>query len=306
MTRPDLTFVATINNQRLSKTKSPHPGIATMHHVRFVFSVGFAMVAALAASGVRADPRPTPVVTCTAGGLTTPPKFTQASPGRAEYSFSGVCTARDSGRMLGYRVDATWTPTESNPANANASEVFRVDTLSGPSQSFTVVLGARCDADPWLNAARCTRVGDNVPDELQQLWPGFADSLFPFTRNGISRDQRDALRAEYARNNGGSERSQRVMQGVRTGSGSHAGVSQQIGAADRPADAVSLNPQPLPPKPVDRQQVQPATAGAPSRADQAGIIIVSGKTPYRNATRQKADAVDEKAQQRASDATTSP
>ena len=277
-----------------------------MRHTRFVCSAGFTLVVALASSSVHADPSRTPAISCHAGGLTAPPEFTRASPGRAEYSFSGICTARDSGRMLGYRVDATWTPTEGNPANANASEVFRVDSLSGPSQSFTVVLGARCDADPWLNDARCTRVGDNVPDELQQLWPGFTSSLFPFTRNGIRRDQRDALRAEYARNNGGSERSQRIMQGVRVGSGARADMPQQAGVADRPADAVSLNPQPLPPMSSDRQQTQPAAAGTPARATEAGIIIVSGKTPYRNAVRQKDGAVAEEAQQRASDATTSP
>lgn len=277
-----------------------------MRHVRYALSVGFAMVSALSTSGVRADPPRTPAINCHGGSLAAAPEFSQASPGRAEYSFSGVCTTRDDGRMLGYRVDATWTPSEGNPANANATEVFRVTTLSGPSQSFTVVLGAHCEGDPWLDHARCARVGDNVPDELHRLWPGFVDSLFPFTRDGISHDQRDALRAEYARNNGGIDRSQRIMQGVRAGSGRHAGVPQQAGVADRPADAVSLNPQPLPPLPPDRQRAQPATAGAPTRATEAGIIIVSGKTPYRNVVRQEAGAVDEKAQQRASDAATSP
>ena len=277
-----------------------------MRHAHFMLSIGFAMIAVLSMSGARADPPRTPAVTCHGGGLTAPPEFSQASPGRAEYSFSGVCTTRDDGRMLGYRVDATWTPTESDPANANASEVFRIDTLSGPSQSFTVVLGAHCEGDPWLNHARCTRVGDNVPDELHRLWPGFADSLFPFTRDGINRDQRDALRAEYARSNGGAGRSRRIMQGMRIDGGRNAGVPEQAAVADRPADAVSLNPQPLPPMPSDRQRVQPAAIGAPSRATEAGIIIVSGKTPYRSAVQDKAAAVDEKARQRASDAATSP
>ncbi len=277
-----------------------------MGHARFVLSVGFAMAAALSTSDVHADPPRTPAIACHGGGLTAPPEFSQAPPGRAEYSFSGVCTTRDDGRMLGYRVDATWTPTESNPANANASEVFRVSTLSGPSQSFTVVLGAHCEGDPWLNHARCTRVGDNVPDELHQLWPEFSDSLFPFTRDGIRHDQRDALRAEYARNNGGIERSKRIMQGVRIGNGGHAGVPRQAGVVDSPADAVSLNPQPLPPLPPDRQRMQSTAIGTPARATEAGIIIVSGKTPYRNEIRPEAGAMDEKEQQRASDASTSP
>lgn len=148
-----------------------------------------------------ADPPRSPDVTCTAGGLTEPPTFGQAPPGIAEYHFSGVCTTR-SGTDLGYRLSATWTPSESNPANANATEILDVSTVSGPSSHWTVILGARCEADPWLNRdAKCVRVGDNMPHELRALWPSLARDLFPFSRRAIFYEEQARLRGEYARAN---------------------------------------------------------------------------------------------------------
>jgi hypothetical protein len=243
-----------------------------------------ALTLAFVASATHADPRPTPAVTCQAGGMNGSPKFTQVSPGRAEYSFSGLCTTRD-GRSLGYRAEGTWTPSEANPINANASEIYRIDTLSGPSQSFLVVLGARCDKDPWLNHATCTRVGDNVPDELRDLWPELAGPLFPYSRSWVPYAQRDALRAEYDRANGKRDRAQALMDGISTDSGGKhaAATARTSGRVPRTGEEVMLNPQSLPPVPADAQ-VQPA-ARAAGRADRAGIIIVSGKTPYQNAAK---------------------
>ncbi|MGH3851111.1 MAG: hypothetical protein ACRDRT_15710, partial [Pseudonocardiaceae bacterium] len=53
---------------------------------------------------------------------------------------------------------------------------------------------------------------------------------------------------------------------------------------------VALNPQPLPPGPEDIDPAQPA-ADVTARGTQAGIIIVSGKTPDRLDTPQKASRV---------------
>lgn len=247
-----------------------------MHHA--TSSSVLVLAFALVANATHADPRPTPAVTCQAGGMKGNPKFTQVSPGRAEYSFSGLCTTRD-GRSLGYRAEGTWTPSEANPVNANASEIYRIDTLSGPSQSFVVVLGARCDKDPWLNNANCTRVGDNMPDELRDLWPELAGPLFPYSRPWVPYDQRDALRAEYDRANGRRDRAQALIDGVRINSGGkHAAATARTnGRVSSAGEEVMLNPQPLPP-------AQSASRAA-SRADQAGIIIVSGKTPYQNAVK---------------------
>ena len=218
-----------------------------MRHATFLLPAGVAI--ALAATAAHADPPRTPAVTCNGGGLTARPTFNQVSPGRAEYHFSGVCTTRE-GRFLGYRLDATWTPSETNPANANASEIYRIDSLSGPSQSYVVILGARCERDPWLNDASCTRVGDNMPDELRELWPELGSSLFPYSRRGIPYDQRDALRAEYAHVNGSFDRSQLVTERVRSDDNNKFGAAtaRKSHSVYRPGEAVTLNPQPLPPR----------------------------------------------------------
>lgn len=277
-----------------------------MRHAIFllpaVLSMALASGLALLPAAARADPPRTPSVTCTGGGMSEPAKFTQVSPGRAEYHFSGVCIHRN-GQSFGYRVAATWTPSEANPQNANASEIYRIDALSGPSQSFDVVVGARCDRDPWLHGVNCTHVGDNIPDELRALWPDFADSPFPYSRRGIPYDQRPALLAEYERANGASDRLpspinrlRRRVDGVRFASP----ATRSIGSVAHAADQMSLNPQPLPPGPPDarltrsaRSRIdtvtlnpQPLPPGPPdpemaqsasSRAAQSGIIIVSGR-----------------------------
>ncbi|WP_159016347.1 hypothetical protein [Cognatiluteimonas profundi] len=221
----------------------------------------------------RADPPGSPAVTCTGGGLSAPPTFSQVSPGRAEYHFSGVCETRD-GRSFGYRATATWTPSETRDGNANASEIYRIDMLSGQSRTFDVVLGGRCERDPWLHGVNCTRVGDNIGDDVRELWPDLAQSPFPASRRGIPDDQRAGLIADYDRANLAVVPSGAFTDRVRAHAVDRLRTTPaQAGAASTPADAVSLNPQPLPPGPPDKQ-VEPAT---PSRAGQAGIIIVSGK-----------------------------
>ncbi|MEP6634432.1 MAG: hypothetical protein ABJA62_09510, partial [Luteimonas sp.] len=241
--------------------------------------LSLSVVIGLFATSASADPPRTPSVTCNAGGLVAHPKFTQASPGRAEYNFSGVCTTRE-GRFLGYRLDATWSPSETNPANANASEIYRIDTLSGPSQSYEAILGAHCSADPWLNNAACTRVGDNISDELRELWPELSDELFPYSRRHIPDDQRTALRSEYDRANGRFDRSQVLTDTVRSDAANRYGSALQSAkhGADTlrtAGDAVALNPQPLPPGP-DPDTVQAVTSTTASHGSEAAIIIVGG------------------------------
>ncbi len=261
---------------------------------------------------VHADPPRMPI-SCTSGGLTEHPKFTQVSPGRAEYNFGGACVTHD-GRSFAYHASGTWTPSERGYANADATEIYHVDTTSGPGISYVVIFGANCGIDPWLYQAACRRVGDNMPVELRALWPELEDSSFPHSRYGISDDERVALRAEYERANGKFQRlPQSRMRSkalnridatatepqAQDRAGNQAArdaslnpqplppgpdLSQSTSRATqaelnpqplppRPAGAVSLNPQPLPPGPPDTPMSQAAT----SKAVAAGIIIVSGK-----------------------------
>jgi hypothetical protein len=256
--------------------------------MRYAF-ISLLMIAGLPANIAHADPPRVPT-SCTSGGLTEQPKFNQVSPGRAEYNFSGACITHD-GRSFAYRASGTWTPSETESTNADATEIYHVDTTSGPAVSYVVIFGANCGIDPWLYQAACRRIGDNMPVELRALWPELADSSFPHSRYGISDDQRVALRAEYERAN---SKWQRVSQSrarsntlnridaTAIAPQAHDGASiQAAGDASlnpqplptRPVDAISLNPQPLPPGPPDTPMTQAAT----SKAAAAGIIIVSGK-----------------------------
>ena len=267
-----------------------------MHHPTFLLptllSAALAAGMALIPAVVHADPPRVPSVSCTGGGLSSPAKFTQISPGRAEYNFSGVCTRHD-GRSFGYRAIATWTPSETNPVNANASEIYRIDALSGPSQSYDVVVGARCASDPWLNSVNCANVGDNIPDDLRELWPDFADSPFPYSRRGIPYDQRAALLAEYERANGKSAISQSPIGRLRrTDSGRYGSPAvRHDGSVARPIDAVALNPQPLPPRSPDAQ----LTRSARSRVDEVSLNPqpLPPRSPDARLTRSARSRVDQ-------------
>ena len=208
-----------------------------------------------------ADPPRTPALQCTAGGLAEPPKFTQVSPGRAEYRFSGACISRD-GHSFVYRIDGTWTPTENGRGNASATEVMHIDMTSGPSRSYTILFGASCSADPWLYSSHCQRIGDNMPDDIRAWWWDAQRTVFPFSRDGIPRDQRAALRAAYDRVNGaaaqGNLRATRAALEPVARVGSHSVMTEVPAQATRP--------------------------GERRLGSDAGIIIVSGRGDLDRAT----------------------
>ena len=168
-----------------------------MKHIVFLMQCAATLGLVSTSTASYADQPRSPSVTCNGGGLAAPPKFGRAPPGVAEYSFSAWCVTR-AGQNLGYLATGTWTPSETNPANANASEIYRIRHLSGPTQSYDVILGARCDSDPWLNPrANCRRIGDNLPDELRTIWPDLITDLFPYSRRAIPYGEQDGLRAQY-------------------------------------------------------------------------------------------------------------
>jgi hypothetical protein len=240
--------------------------------------IGLAILAS-AADTACADPPRTPSVTCTGGGLREHPKFTQTSPGGAEYNFSGVCTTRE-GRFLGYRIDGTWTPSETAGANANASEVYHVETLSGPSESFIAIVGWRCSIDPWLHDVACARIGNNVPDELRALWEEIGQGDWPPSSRGIPRNERATLITEYERANGRLARSQQLTAAASVDR-YPAARAQQGNRVVRSTEAVALNPQPLPPGP-DPDVVSTHPAAKPAiPGTKSAIIIVGGKPEHR-------------------------
>lgn len=236
-------------------------------------------IALVAGAGAAcADPPQASAARCTPGGITGH-AFTQLPPGRAEYRFSGACSTRD-GDALAYRVTGTWTGASpsGNPGDANASEIYQVDRVSGRSQSYTGIIGFRCPADPWLNDVECTRVGDDLPDELSQFWQQLGAGSSPTSRRGLPADQRSALQAEYDRANGLVLRNARAGDRVDARRGSAAGTTAaKPDLHPRSAQILMLNPQPLPP--VEDGDVPTTPVASPVQGDgsAAAIIIVGGK-----------------------------
>jgi hypothetical protein len=237
-----------------------------------------ALLLGVSPESAQADPKKTPGVTCTAGGMRSPPDFTQRPPGRADYHFSGVCTSRE-GESLGYRIDGTWTPNDTG-GKANASEVYRVDRLSGASESFTAIVGWRCDADPWLHDTHCTRIGDNIPGAPAAFWEQFGRGAMPSSRRALSADQRSALLADYERANGrrpALKTRDTIIADKAFGIALPApGTTRDPIRPARTRDDAALNPQPLPPEP-DPTPVPARTPAASSTHAATSIIIVGGR-----------------------------
>lgn len=227
-----------------------------------------------------ADPTHTRGVTCIGGGLRAPPEFTQVSPGRAEYHFSGVCTSR-TGVSIGYRIDATWTPSETAPGKANASEVYHVDTVSGPSMPGVAVVGWHCARDPWLNDADCVRVGATVPEQPAEFWEEFGAKSLPASRFAIAREQRAALRDQYAHANGQHDRPDLISRpaAANTGVRLEPPKTRIPDRTSASSDETALNPQPLPPEPPPERAAATSTMPAKTTHEETGIIIVGGTTP---------------------------
>lgn len=217
-----------------------------------------AVFLALASPAAQADPPRTSALQCAGGGLAAPPEFTQVSRGRTEYRFSGACIGRE-GHSFAYRVDATWTPTENGRGNASATEILHIDMTSGPARSYSILLGASCGADPWLYpGTTCQRIGDNVPAEVREWWWDVTSAPFPFSRRGIPHGQHASLRAQYDRANGVFD--SRSLYSERTSIETVEKVGTQAAGMEMTEQAVA--------------------AAARPTGGEAGIIIVSGNTPY--------------------------
>ena len=215
------------------------------------FALAAACVGALVATPARAeflDDLACPLFGCPAGppsrvelscrslGLDGAPQFKSSTPGSVTYRFRGVCASADQRKSVAYVVDASWTPSETDPDRPNVSEIFRIaanDTLSpdhrpeaGSVHVEHVIFGAHCDRDPWLQSAHCARIGDTLPDRLHRTWPDIATAEVPNTRNAIPPAQRAQLRTQYAAAHRETDR-------LRAGPTSSYGAASTIGPRDR-------------------------------------------------------------------------
>ena len=177
--------------------------------------------AALAASPAQAlhvksfgeAPGPVVEIDCALPSLSAAPNFRTAPAGMAEYSFRGLCKGKDQQTYVSYWVSATWTPGETDPRKANASESYNAQLNKNvwPSRSVDArgqgsvvfILGAHCNTDPWLHpaTAQCTPLGDNIPDDVRAAWPALVSASFPRSREAIGNAQRTKYLADYERIN---------------------------------------------------------------------------------------------------------
>ena len=130
------------------------------------------------------------------------PQFLQTPPGTAVYRFSGNCS-----EGMTYRVEGKWTPTA--PQNQpNATEAFEITGYEPflrsrqPGGKISVLAGARCTRDPWLNNPVCSKVGTYLPDDIRAMWAQLEElRTFPWSQNVLSASDKTRLLAEYNRIN---------------------------------------------------------------------------------------------------------
>ncbi|CAN5347466.1 hypothetical protein BH11PSE14_BH11PSE14_08990 [soil metagenome] len=163
--------------------------------------------------GCADGPAPDLQLSCRTSGLVGQPEFSGHLPGSASYRIRGNCSSADHAQSVSYDVDATWTPSETDPDRPNATEIFDItsnDNLSpdtrgqGGGEGYTehVILSAHCDRDPWLFPASCRRIGDTLPDSVHQTWSVVPTGRFPTTASAIGAVERSRLRADYNAANG--------------------------------------------------------------------------------------------------------
>ncbi len=163
--------------------------------------------------GCADGPPPNGQLACRTSGLVGQPDFSGRPPGSASYRIRGNCSSPDHAQSVSYDVDASWTPSETDPDRPNATEIFHItsnDNLSpdtraqegGEGYTEHVLLSAHCDRDPWLSQATCRRIGDNLPDSVHETWSVVPAGRFPTTASAIGPMDRGRLRAEYNAANG--------------------------------------------------------------------------------------------------------
>ena len=163
--------------------------------------------------GCADGPSPRLQLNCRTSGLVGQPDFSGGLPGSASYRIRGNCSSAGHVQSVSYDVDASWTPSETDPDRPNASEIFHItsnDNLSpdtraqagGEGYTEHVILSAHCDRDPWLFQATCRRIGDTLPDSVRRTWSAVPTGRFPTTSSAIGSVERSRLRTEYNAANG--------------------------------------------------------------------------------------------------------
>jgi len=157
--------------------------------------------------GCADGPEPRLALDCRVLGLTQDPSYNKSPAWPvAAYEFRGVCSNADHSKSVSFSVLGIWAPGATDPGKHNASEVISItsnDRLSpdtraqegGAEYLERVIFKARCERDPWLAEANCTRMGDDAPIELHQTWGQLPTKRFPISRGVISTADRFIFKA---------------------------------------------------------------------------------------------------------------
>jgi hypothetical protein len=147
--------------------------------------------------GCADGPAPRVELNCRVLGLTSDPTYRTFAWPTASYGFRGVCSSPDQTKLVVFEVAGVFSPDEHDPSKPNTSEIISItsnDKLSpdtrpqegGAGYQEHVIFGAYCDRDPWLNSTSCTRIGDDIPDALHDMWGQLPTRRFPISRGVIS------------------------------------------------------------------------------------------------------------------------
>ena len=130
--------------------------------------------------------------------------------GIAFYTVPGRCRAllSDGGvTPITYHVDASWDPNKR--VGIETGRIYDLGNVApdrfqpGPPGTYTTfIVRMLCDADPWLNDARCGLEYASGVDELAKLIDRFSRGPFPLTKGAIPASKRSALLTEYKRATG--------------------------------------------------------------------------------------------------------
>lgn len=215
------------------------------------------------------------------------PRFAAVPPGMAEYTFRGLCRGSDGRDYVSYWSSGTWTPGQRDPANANASETYRIELneavwptrAPGPRGDgvLTFIFGARCDRDPWLHRdAQCRAIGNNVPDDVKAAWPEIVQAPFPRSRLAIGEAEQRRLRVAYERANPVVRTSDAARATVKTGTSSLDASRIAAGSATLRAPRIVI------PEPGSRASTRVRVqATTPAGFDQAAAEVVLTWVPAR-------------------------
>jgi hypothetical protein len=131
--------------------------------------------------------------------------------GRTHYTIPGQCQVKKSNGqtvVVRYHVDGNWTPGPKSFAT-EAGRIYDLGNLApelfqpGPPGHYTTfIVRLLCEADPWLNDARCGLEYASGVDELAKLFDRFSRGPFPLTKGAIPASRRAALLTEYKRATG--------------------------------------------------------------------------------------------------------